>query len=97
MYVKIKMMSGSARRGWIVATSIGTVEALKDQGVCRWNYAFRSIQRCAKNSLQSTQLLFPSQSSSSSSSSSSCKIKRAHKSIDKVIHFNSWGPTTVRF
>ncbi|CAJ1978984.1 unnamed protein product [Sphenostylis stenocarpa] len=38
----------SAQRGWIVATSVGVVEALKDQGVCRWNHAFKSAQHVIK-------------------------------------------------
>lgn len=38
----------SSRRCWVVATSIGAVEALKDQGFARWNYPMRLLQQHAK-------------------------------------------------
>lgn len=94
---EILSMSASTKT-WVVASSIGAVEALKDQlGVCRWNYALRSLQQHAKNNIrsysQATNL-----SSASSSASVSKKIKRTkEESMNKVMELNCWGPTTTRF
>ncbi|KAM4093310.1 hypothetical protein ACB094_06G106200 [Castanea mollissima] len=43
----------SSTRKAIVAVSVGVVEAMKDQGICRWNFIMRSAQQHAKNHLRS--------------------------------------------
>ncbi|XP_050883137.1 uncharacterized protein LOC127086420 [Lathyrus oleraceus] len=89
-------MSAAATKAWVVASSIGAVEALKDQlGVCRWNYAFRSLHQHAKNNIRSyTQA---KKLSSSSSAAVSNKVKRTkEESMKKVMDLNCWGPTTAR-
>ncbi|XP_004487650.1 uncharacterized protein [Cicer arietinum] len=90
-------MSAAATRAWVVASSIGAVEALKDQlGVCRWNYALRSLHQYTKNNIRSyTQA---KKLSSASSAAVSNKVKRTkEESMRKVMDLNCWGPTTARF
>ncbi|KAB2610531.1 hypothetical protein D8674_018563 [Pyrus ussuriensis x Pyrus communis] len=88
--------SAAARRGWVVAASVGVVEALKDQGICRWNYTMRLLQHHAKNQLGSF-----SQANKFSSSSSALlsiqarqdeKIKQSEESLRKVMYLSCWGP-----
>ncbi|EEF36607.1 uncharacterized protein LOC8282438 [Ricinus communis] len=94
----------STSRAWMVAASIGVVEALKDQGLCRWNYALRSIQQHAKTNIRSysqanKKLSLPSSSSSSSSSALLTKklgndqITKSEESLRTVMYLSSWVPT----
>lgn len=88
----------SGRKAWIVAASIGAVEALKDQGVCRWNGVLRSVQQYAKNNIKSYTAQAMKLSASSSSGTISKKMKLSkEESHRKVMEFNCWGPSTVRF
>ncbi|XVE50411.1 hypothetical protein DITRI_Ditri01bG0160800 [Diplodiscus trichospermus] len=88
-------MSSTSKSAWMVATSIGVVEALKDQGLCRWNYALRSVQQHAKANIRQF-----SQAKNLSASSSSAlsmklrdeKLKQSEESLRKVMYLSCWGP-----
>ncbi|KAL5793897.1 hypothetical protein ACOSP7_002491 [Xanthoceras sorbifolium] len=86
----------STSRSWMAAASIAAVEALKDQGFCRWNYTIRSLHQHVKNNLRSiSQAKKRSSSSSSSSVVSSNKVKEAEEareSLRKVMYLSCWGP-----
>ncbi|XWS09919.1 hypothetical protein CRYUN_Cryun39dG0031200 [Craigia yunnanensis] len=93
-------MSGAARKAWVVAATIGAVEALKDQGICRWNYTIRSLHQHAKNNIRSfTQAKMISSSSSAAVSNKLREEKRRkdEEKMRKVMDLNCWGPNTVRF
>ncbi|XP_010241104.1 PREDICTED: uncharacterized protein LOC104585803 [Nelumbo nucifera] len=88
----------STSRAWIAAASVGAVEAMKDQGICRWNHALRSLHHQAKNNLGSF-----SQSKGILSSSSSViatnkamqneqQMKQSEESLRKVMYLSCWGP-----
>ncbi|KAG2371886.1 uncharacterized protein HKW66_Vig0240070 [Vigna angularis] len=95
-------MSASTK-AWVVASSIGAVEALKDQlGVCRWNFALRSLQQHAKNNIRSygKPTKFSSAASSASVPTSAAvahKVNRTEESMGKVMDLGCWGPNTIRF
>ncbi|OIT00550.1 PREDICTED: uncharacterized protein LOC109230479 [Nicotiana attenuata] len=83
----------SSRRAWIVAASVGAVEALKDQGFCRWNYPLRSFAQHAKNNMRSySQAKKFSSTSSSSLIARSEKAKQSEESLRKVMYLSYWGP-----
>ncbi|XP_057955228.1 uncharacterized protein LOC131149128 [Malania oleifera] len=95
-----KTMS-SASRAWMVAATVGAVEALKDQGFCRWNYALRSIAQRANHDFRSFAQARKQSSSSSSSSamvSNNKRLKReergkqSEESLRQVMYLSCWGP-----
>ncbi|KAL9366434.1 hypothetical protein Peur_037633 [Populus x canadensis] len=101
-------MCSSASKAWIVAASIGAVEALKDQGICRWNYTIRLLQQHAKSNIRSfTQSKIMASSSYSSSSSAAAaaaasnEIRKASMkrkiSLERSMNLSCWGPSTTRF
>ncbi|PSS14447.1 Protein of unknown function wound-induced protein [Actinidia chinensis var. chinensis] len=88
---------GSVSKAWIVAVSVGLVEALKDQGFCRWNQTIRSVHQHAKNNLRSIISQANKQSSSSSNPLVSREMgkeeaKKAEESLRELIYLTCWGP-----
>ncbi|XP_058220175.1 uncharacterized protein LOC131330569 [Rhododendron vialii] len=87
---------GLASRAWIVAASVGLVEALKDQGFCRWNYTIRSMHHHAKANLRCLPRVNNKLSSPSSAVVSSKlreqKARQSEESLRKVMYLSCWGP-----
>ncbi|XP_039001578.1 uncharacterized protein LOC120127830 [Hibiscus syriacus] len=90
------MSSGAARKAWIVAATIGAVEALKDQGFCRWNYSIRSLHQHARNNVAAysqAKILY-----SSSSAAAACTLmNKSEVKMKKVMELSCFGPNTIRF
>ncbi|GMP67063.1 hypothetical protein CsSME_00027179 [Camellia sinensis var. sinensis] len=88
----------STSRAWIAAASVGAVEALKDQGICRWNYTIRSIHHHAKTNLRSFSRGNKLSSSSSAKVASTAmredraKKQQSEESLRKVMCLSCWGP-----
>ncbi|XP_078171462.1 uncharacterized protein LOC144565546 [Carex rostrata] len=72
----------------IIAASLGTVEALKDQaGLCRWNYALRSVKNNAKSRIG----IF-SEVKRISKVYTDEKAKKSEESLRIVMYLSCWGP-----
>ncbi|CAN0914805.1 hypothetical protein LINGRAHAP2_LOCUS28767 [Linum grandiflorum] len=90
----------STSKAWMVAASIGAVEALKDQmGFCRWNYILRSVNHYAKTNVRSisqAKNMAPCSSAAVVSSTVvSSRLKEAQQSeesLRKVMYLSCWGP-----
>ncbi|XP_060189105.1 uncharacterized protein LOC132618067 [Lycium barbarum] len=86
----------STSRAWVTALSLGVVEALKDQGICRWNHTIRAVHQHAKNNLRSYSQAkkLSSQSSSLVSANKELKekVKQSEESLRKVMYLSCWGP-----
>ncbi|KAJ1434611.1 hypothetical protein SESBI_05480 [Sesbania bispinosa] len=88
-------MSSASSRAWTVAASVGVVEALKDQGLCRWNHALRSAQHHLKNhvrSLSQAKKLSPSSSAMVSNRLKEEEAKQSEESLRTVMYLSCWGP-----
>ncbi|GMI63688.1 Wound-induced polypeptide 3 [Hibiscus trionum] len=87
----------SSTRAWIAAASIGAIEALKVQGICRLIHAQRSIQQHAKNNIRSSssssqakKIYVPS--SDLSNKLRDYKLKKSEESLRTVMYLSCWGP-----
>ncbi|CAH2035141.1 unnamed protein product [Thlaspi arvense] len=88
----------STRKAWLVAASIGVVEASKDQlGLCRWNYVLRSVNQRIRNNMRSASQANRFSSSTSSTvigggSGKDEKATQAEESLRTVMYLSCWGP-----
>ncbi|CAI0460830.1 unnamed protein product [Linum tenue] len=89
------MAMSSTSKAWMVAASIGAVEALKDQiGFCRWNYILRSVHHHAKTNVRSfSQAKSLAPSSAALVSNKLKEAQQAEDSLKKVMYLNCWGPS----
>ena len=93
-----------SRASWVVAASVGAVEALKDQaGLCRWNYVLRSLHRqhAKSNNMGSISQANNREMASAAAVNSIEKLrkKRSHEkarqseeSLRTVMYLSCWGP-----
>jgi len=85
----------STSRAWAAAGSVAVVEALKDQGICRWNHTLKSVQNHVKNNVRSFSQAKKLSSSSAVISNSNIqqqKTKQSEESLRKVMYLSCWGP-----
>ncbi|KAK7401987.1 hypothetical protein VNO78_13904 [Psophocarpus tetragonolobus] len=85
------------RGTFVVATTVGVVEALKDQGYCKMNNTMKSVGQRAKNQIgsgtQAKKLASPS-SSAISNKMRDDKRRNAEESLRTVMYLSTWGPNT---
>ncbi|KAJ0765723.1 hypothetical protein HanPI659440_Chr08g0306751 [Helianthus annuus] len=98
------MSSGAVIKSWLVAASIGAVEALKDQGVARWNGPLKALHHHAKTKIVSSYNKSVADGSArslivgSELAAGKYRSKRTKaETMRKVMDMNGLGPNTIRF
>ncbi|CAM8989740.1 unnamed protein product [Rhodiola kirilowii] len=81
-------------KAWIVAATVGAVEAMKDQGFARWNYTIRSLHQHAKNNLRSYAQAKNISSSSPVPNRATQETAAQEESLRKVMYLSCWGPNS---
>ena len=81
----------------VATTTVGVVEALKDQGYCRLNNTMRSVAQGAKNHVRSAPKatkLSPPASTAISKKLRDEDMKKAEESLRTIMYLSTWGPNT---
>ncbi|XP_074358688.1 uncharacterized protein LOC141697999 [Apium graveolens] len=92
------MSKAATSKAWIVAASVGLVEALKDQGFARWNYPIRCLHQRAKCNLPSVSQARVLSSSTPPAlankllNSTQDKAMQSEESLRKVMFLSCWTP-----
>ncbi|XP_040379539.1 uncharacterized protein LOC102720789 [Oryza brachyantha] len=96
------MASGGGKAkasSWAAAMSVGTVEALKDQaGLCRWNYAFRTVQQRARQQAAGSGATKSGggprglQPAAAATAAARRKAKQQEEELRTVMYLSNWGP-----
>lgn len=88
-------MASASKASLVVAATVAAVEALKDQaGLCRWNYALRSLHHRAKRSVMEVsaqQAKKPSRGEAERAAKRD-RSKRTEESLSRIIYWDAWGP-----
>ncbi|KAG6513478.1 hypothetical protein ZIOFF_023808 [Zingiber officinale] len=88
-------MASGSKASLVVAASMAAVEALKDQaGLCRWNYALRSLHHRAKRSItevSAQQTKRPSRGQAEGAAERDGS-KRTEETMSRIIYWDAWGP-----
>ncbi|KAG8043193.1 hypothetical protein GUJ93_ZPchr0458g22506 [Zizania palustris] len=86
-----------AASSWAAAMSVGTVEALKDQaGLCRWNYAFQSLQQRARQQAagsgakSAARALQPAGAPTAAARRRKAELQE--EELRTVMYLSNWGP-----